>query len=87
MRVFDGNEIGGNLFYHVTSINWHITYHAQRHGFLTSVKCIQAFNMCTTQLHRRGYCHIGSQWGRVPMQVRARRPGSKGGVGGASLAE
>ena len=27
-----------------------------------------------------GYCHIGSQWGRVPTHVRAGRPGSEGGV-------
>ena len=30
-----------------------------------------------------GYCHIDSQWGRVPTQVRVRRPGSEGGMGGA----
>ena len=30
-----------------------------------------------------GYCHIGSQHGRVPMQVLAGRPGNEGGVGGA----
>ena len=29
-----------------------------------------------------GYCHIGSQRGRVPTQVRARRLGSEGGVEG-----
>ena len=29
------------------------------------------------------YCHIGSQYGRVPTQVRAGRLGSEGGVGGA----
>ena len=28
-------------------------------------------------------CYIGSQRGRVPMQVRIGRPGSEGGVGGA----
>ena len=30
-----------------------------------------------------GYCHIGSQRGRVPTLVRTGRPGSEGGVGGA----
>ena len=30
-----------------------------------------------------GYCHIGSQRGRVPTHVRAGWPGSEGGVGGA----
>ena len=29
------------------------------------------------------YCHIGSQQERVPMQVRAGRPDSEGGVRGA----
>jgi hypothetical protein len=28
------------------------------------------------------YCHIGSQWGRVPTHVLARRPGNERGVGG-----
>ena len=30
-----------------------------------------------------GYCHIGSQRGRVPTQVQARRPSIEGGVGQA----
>ena len=29
-----------------------------------------------------GYYHISSQWGRVPMHVRARIPDNEGGVGG-----
>ena len=35
--------------------------------------------------HAKGarHYHIGSQWGRVPMQVRAGKPNSEGGVGGA----
>lgn len=31
VRVFDGNEIGGNISFrkcHITSVNWHIIYHA-----------------------------------------------------------
>ena len=30
-----------------------------------------------------GYCHIGSQWVRVPTHIHARQPNSEGGVGGA----
>ena len=30
-----------------------------------------------------GYCHIGSQRGKIPTYVRAGRPGSEGGVGEA----
>lgn len=30
-----------------------------------------------------GYCHISSQRGRIPTQVRPRRTGSEGIVGGA----
>ena len=33
------------------------------------------------------YCHIGSQRGKVPTQVRAGRPGSEWGMGGRGLAE
>ena len=31
-----------------------------------------------------GYCHIGSQHGKIPTQMRAWRLGSEGGVGGAA---
>jgi hypothetical protein len=33
------------------------------------------------------YCHIGSQYERVPTQVRAGRPVSEGRVGGADPTE
>ena len=31
--------------------------------------------------NNQGYCHIDPQQEKVPTQVRARRPGSEGGVG------
>ena len=34
-----------------------------------------------------GYCHIGSQRGRVPKYVRTGRPNNEGGVGGRDPAE
>jgi hypothetical protein len=34
-----------------------------------------------------GYCHIGSQWGRVPTLMQTRRPGSEGGVGRAGRSQ
>ena len=33
------------------------------------------------------YCHIGSQWGRVPTQVWAWRPDSERGVDGQDGAQ
>ena len=53
--------------FHCTQVNWWSSFTCQKR-LMASVN---------------GYCHIDSQRGRVPMQVRAGRPGSEGCLGGA----
>ena len=57
--------------------NWH-HFHYSQVNWWSSFTCQRRLMAQLTK-----YCHIGSQHGRVSMQVRIGRLGSEGGVGGA----